>query len=356
MQDGFILNQIKRCNRNLLVASITLLLILFAAVILNGRYLYNFFFGPWLLNRGVLATINSPDQPLLYYVSVTSSNRVDTGIYQVEQTVSKYTRNVTSEKIVADYFVVPVEDKLLIVKSPPNYADYYFTGTLSDIPQDLRQKLINEAESSTPKLRGAFLPYMLNTTGGDFRTWGYWGLAIWLVLFSIGIWTLRKAVLRWRNPNVHPILQSLTNFGTPITVAATIDSEIEKGLNITRIGSNIITPSWLLVPYVFDLGVLRLDELVWIYKKVTKHYKNFILMRKDFELIVWNKHQKGLEISFSGDERDANMAMEQIFHRVPWIFIGFDSRLVAIWQSAPLTLIEAVNTRCKQALGKIRLE
>src|SRR5882672_7214214 len=59
---GFIGDQIRRCDRNLLVANICLSAAILVALLLSGKYYYNFCFGPFPITEQTLTKLRNADQ------------------------------------------------------------------------------------------------------------------------------------------------------------------------------------------------------------------------------------------------------------------------------------------------------
>lgn len=341
MQNTGIYKHIYRSNRNLLAVNICLLLSLIAIAGMNRRYFYNFFFGPFPIDHQTLLSNTTPDSSLQYFFRIRGSQSFNTGIQEVERRVSKYTGETKSETVTANYWALVIEQKLLLVKTPNTDESKEFIGALIALPENAREKIVNEAEAQVPSLQGVFLPLMLDAT--NFRTFGYIGLAMGIPLLGLGIWNLSKVAQRRKNIDNHPIMNDLKRFGSPQDVAAKIDSELQIAGNKSDIGVVTITRSWLLKPSFFGLDIQNLNEIVWIYKSVTTHYKYFIPVGKTYAVVVCNRQGGTLEIA--GKEQDIHKIIEQIITYVPWVLAGFSQELQEVWQKNCSEMIEFVDVK-----------
>jgi hypothetical protein len=248
--------------------------------------------------------------------------------------------------VVSEYFAVVLGEKLLLVKASPNHREADFVGSIENLSGDESREIINRFLENDPGARDAFLPIMLDATG--FRGRGYIGLAIGVPLLLLSIWNVRKALARKARPDKHPLLVTLAKYGSPQTVASQIDLEV-AALAMKTSGSILITASWLLHRTGFSLNVRSFDEIVWAYKKVTKHYTNFIPTGKTYSAIILDRHGRSLEIN-GRKEQDCDSLLEGIAVRAPWVLVGYGDDLAMVWKSDAAAVIRAVDERHNKAL------
>lgn len=350
MKNNIIYKHIRRCNRNLLLINLCMILFLFYLATANYRYLYNCFLGPFPIERDRLFLITDPNKVFKYYVTVYGDESIATGLQQVERRIDKYTKKVKSEKITANYIALKVDERLLIVKTSANYSGTQFTGAIINIPSEVyyRYRII----ASEIELKDYFLPYMLDTT--DFKTTGYITVFVGVLISFICFYNLIKVKKRFSNSDLHPISISLKNrFGAIEDIVSTIDSELKNSSRNFSIGSTVITDSWLLKSSIFGLELIDLFiEPVWIYKKVTKHYTNFIPTGKSYAVIIQTRHGIGIEISCNNQNGDK--ILQELLYRCPWLFVGFDNQLQNIWKSNMSEMIKAVDVRRKAILNELK--
>ena len=192
---------------------------------------------------------------------------------------------------------------------------------------------------------------MLDATG--FRTPGWIGLAICLPLYVLGIWNVTKALRRMARPERHPIGRALARFGKPTEIAAAIDAEIKEDGRVP-VGRATLTRSWFLRPSTFGMDVIHASELVWIYKKVTKHSTNGIPTGTTFTTVIHTRYGGAVEVA--GNERLTECLLQELHQRAPWVLAGFDQQLAGFWKSDPGGVVAAVDDRRRQVLGEEVLE
>jgi len=335
---GFISDQIRRCNRNLLVANLGLSAAVLVALLLSGKYYYNFCFGPFPITEQTLTSLRNADQVSQRFVVIPIENAIDYSVEEFE------TRRSGRERAIATYYSLMFGDKLLLVKASPGHHERQFTGYLENMAGYHRgqREVLDRFVAHDPSSRGAYLPVMLDAT--DVRTPGWIGLAIGLPLFILGAWNTKKALTRRSNPSAHPILVTLEKYGSPITIAAAIDREINA--EISRPTSSVfISPSWFLNERFFTLDAKPLVELVWAYKKVTRHSVNLIPTGKTYVTVIWDRRRKSMEVSTGRSEQKTHRILEDLAARAPWLLIGYSEDLSRDWTTDASGVISAVDQR-----------
>jgi hypothetical protein len=337
MSTSFVHAVIRRSNRNLLILSVACAVLLVGLAVLNARYLYNFFAGPFSIDRQTLLTTSDPGALQHYWVTVTGDDVADTGF----QRVSRNT-DTGSERITASYMALLFDKHVLLVKAQDDQSVTTFTGSLEALPADVRTQIIAAAEREAPALRGAFLPYMLNTD--SFRGGGSVGLGLGIPLFGLCIFGIARALRRAHNPSAHPIMRALGRFGPPDDVAAQLDAELlAQHPQIDRLH---LTPNWLVQASGSSLTATRIEDVVWAYKKVTQHRVNGVPAGKTYAAQIWDRH--GVCITVAGREAMVNQALETACQRAPWLLAGFSPDLEKAWKSNRAALIAAVDQRRRQ--------
>lgn len=349
MLDGFIGKQIRRSNRNLFLANLGLLLVPLTIGFINPRYWYNFALGPFHSEHQTLLSIQDPEQIDKYFINIEGDKSFKTGLQEITKRVSKRTGSVKSETVSGEYIALVIDKKLLIVKAKTENAEHTkFTGELVNIPDNVQRDLISKAEAENPQLKGVFMPFILEEN--DFRFGGYLGLVVGLPCLVLSLWNLYKVYKRRANPEMHPIAKTLSQFGnSPEILAAKIDSEVQSESNKYSLGLLKITPSWLFRQTRYGLDILKLEQIAWIYAKVTQHRTNGIPTHKSYTAILLDRQGKSLEIP--GKEQEINQLIEEIMQRVPWVIMGFSDEFQQIWNTDRSRMLEYLDERRQQVMS-----
>jgi hypothetical protein len=337
MSTSFVHATIRRSNRNLLILCVAGIMLLAGLAALNTRYLYNFFVGPTPIDRQTLLATDDPRTLQRYWVTVSGDDVADTGFQQVRRDTK-----TGSESVTAAYMALVLDDRILIVKAQDDQSVTTFTGSLEPLPSDVRTRIIADAEREAPALRGAFLPYMLNTN--SFRNGGYVALGLGILLFGLCIFGLVRAIRRVSNPSAHPIMRALGRFGPIDYVVGELDAELlAQHRQVDRLH---LTQNWLVQASRSSLAATRLEDVVWAYKKVTQHRTNGVPTGKTYAAQFWDRH--GVCITVTGREAVVNQALEAAYQHAPWLLTGFSPDLEQAWKSNRAAMIAAVDQRRQQ--------
>jgi hypothetical protein len=87
--------------------------------------------------------------------------------------------------------------------------------------------------------------------------------------------------------------------------------------------------------------------VIWAYKKVTKHYTNFIPTGKSYAVVICSRDGRSLEIT--SKQKKADGMLEELARRWPWILLGYSDELAAAWKSNRDAVIGVVDARCQEA-------
>lgn len=170
------------------------------------------------------------------------------------------------------------------------------------------------------------------------------GCLIALVL----LWKIPDTLAHMRHmPANHPITIELSRFGEPEVIADEVDRELQEGRE--RIGNIGITENWFVYPKLGALSLMRLDEIVWVYKKIIRYHTNGAFSGKNAALIIWDK--QGIGLTITDYEDITNGMLQALTERVPWAIFGYTAERDAIWKSVRSQMIEAVD-KSREALAQ----
>jgi hypothetical protein len=320
MWDDFISRQIRRTNRNLFLLGTGILVILGLLLAAGWRDSYNFIFGPFPATPSELLSISNPDLPKHFFLKVQGQESFATGMQEVDAD--------NHGKVRAEIIALVVDKRLLLVKTPADNHQMQFTGTLTAVPAQVFNGVVQEWDTKHPDMQGAFLPYMLDATG--FRK----GDNLWLAGAAAGFGILGLVLIgipmkRQLQPEGHPLLKQLANYGGLQDVRMCIDSEVRGEGGGEKFGAMQITTNWLIQAAAYKTNVMATKDVVWAYPKVTKHYHNGIPTGKSYSAIICDSKGQSLEIS--GKKDSVPKLLETLQRRMPWLLIGFSKELETLW-------------------------
>jgi hypothetical protein len=291
----------------------------------QSRYITNFVSGPFDVGQPELDAIGDVSTTPRYFVRVTGSKAVETGIQQL----------TNRKRVAAAFYILVVGDRLLVVKraeGAPTTAE----GALAAMPAELQQHLFDSPQMEA--IRGRFYPYYLDDSG--FRVPGYIGVGVALVL---AVLLVKFALPAWRyarDVSSHPVVRRVAAWGDPMGSA--IEARREMASPRYKGGGWRVTEKYLIrsAPLAFDL--LRLSDLLWAYKRVTKHSVNFIPTGKTYSgvLVCY-----GGAAEVTGREKDVDAMLAFAGERAPWAIFGYSDDLNALFKQKNPDFCAAVEQR-----------
>ncbi|MBI1276791.1 MAG: hypothetical protein GC179_01550 [Anaerolineaceae bacterium] len=325
MESNFIIDIIRRSNRNqLLVWGIGLILVLIAISFSVNQY-YNLLAGPFEVDKSYIEAIKDVTQLDKFYVTIKGDKTADTQYY-----VTNTTNGIETSKY---YYKALVLDKnLLLVKTGEVNNQDGYTGALTPIPFDEQREIVDPLNSE------AFLPFMLDA--GDFRNTGFAGMAAAAIVFLVCLWGILRTVSRVVSHERHPIWRGLERFGEPVSVADQITTEVNSSAQ--QVGKAQLTSNWLVAAQKSTLETTQLKDIIWIYKKVVNGRGG-----RRFSALIYDRYGKLTTVT--GKEAQVDETLRGLAQRMPWIMVGYSAQTQAAWNKDRANFIAAVDQRKKQA-------
>ena len=331
-----VMRVIRSANERYIVIGLIVVLLIVGGFFASLRYLQNFFSGPRIISVSELSKITDPDSVARYWVTLTAGKAYNTGWQEVDSS------STGSETVNASFSVLVVGRSVLLVKQPGDVsgsttAAKTYTGTLVAIPSDVNTNIVNDIQKQAPDVASQLLPYMLDTS--DMRVSGYVGLLIAILATVFALWLLFNGITRTLAPHNHPIWKSLKRFGDPQAAANMINDEM--AMPHTQIGKAHITLHWLISIQGTKLQATRLEDVAWVYHKITRRRVNGIPVGKTFEGQVWDQYGKLIE--FGGTEANVVSALQAIRIAAPWAIAGYNAQINALWKKNRAQFLDAVR-------------
>jgi hypothetical protein len=330
--DTWILEMVRvRCKRRIAACAIIL-----AAVALFGayqqRYVRNFLLGPYDLGGAELDAIGEVTAAPEYFARVTGVKVIDTEIQ--EFTINERNGVETSRSVSAGYYALDMGDRFLICKSASGPSTNY-TGALAPLPAGFTAQFFDTPEMQA--LRDRFYPYYLDDE--SFRLPGYIAIALFLILAFFLVKISHSARKHLKDPSSHPVCQRVQQWGDSLGISFAAQREADTPRFKGRNGW-VITEQFLVRSTFFSFNLLRISDLLWAYKKVTKHSVNFIPTGKTYESILYCH---GGEVTIRSKEKITDAILEFLSQRTPWAFLGFSQELEEHFKKNRAAFCEAVE-------------
>ena len=301
----------------------------------NRRYLDNFLNGPFTLSAAELDAIDDVETTPRYFARVTGSRVIDTGLR--EYSVTSNAGVESSRKVSGEYYALVVGERFLIFKtgsdaSPTNAVQ----GRLVPWPSELESEMFDSKEMQ--ELRPRFYPFYVQN--GSFRITGYWMIIGAIVFVALLVWKGRPAWRHWRDPSEHPLLARTAPWGDPLGVAVQAEREFEHPR--FKAGGWSLGDTYLIQSTTFAFDVLRTHDLLWAYKKVTKHSVNFIPTGKSYEALLYCY---GGTATVRAKEKVVDAILTFAHQRAPWAVIGYSDELAGLFNKQQAEFVAAVEQR-----------
>ncbi len=300
----------------------------------NGAYVKVFFKGPPPATAADLNMaeheVNGEELIATPYVTITGDKVLNTGVQEVT-TYEGVIKNVS-----AGYYALEVGNRVLIVKSGKTPSTTV-GGALGPMPLDLKSDLF--PPGTDPSDEAAFYPLLLDT---NYREGGYAG-AFWALLaealFGFFAW---HAWRRLSGRIEYPCILRARAWGDLAVISAEVERELEMAVK-AKGGGWTLTQNYAVKSIRFSFDLYRLDNLVWVYKKATKHRVNFIIPAGTTYTAQLNFSDGQAEIT--GKQKKVDELLGLASERAPWAVKGFTDDLATFWKSSRPEFVAEVMKR-----------
>ena len=313
------------------------------------NYLYNVFCGPFMVDNNWLGSITEPNSEKKNFIKFTSEEVYDIDFHDVVEEYNKYTNKIKNTTIETDYLIVGIGKKLIIVKVPHGTRGTTFTGQIKELPYEVEnyvtEVMIREGFSSS-EITEIIQPILIDADSGSFKTNGYVMVGVGLAFLFLVLWNFSKFAKRNSDPYAHPIYKHLSEYGNSEDIAKSLENELEQ-CNVATVGKMSITDNWVISKTEFSLWILRISDLVWIYKRVNSRRINFIPAGKEYSIVLNDNRKKSIPMIVRR-EAIADKFMEEIYKRAPWIVFGYNEEYSNLWNRNFTQFVEIVESRKSQ--------
>ena len=300
------------------------------------RYISNFISGPFELGPAELASITRLDEAPHYFAKVIGSEALETGIQQL--TVRKRHGVETGREVSGGYYALVIGDKFLVYRSSTGHQ-MTVEGELMPMPLDLQGLLFKTLEMQA--IRSRFYPFYVSND--SFRLSGYIAIAGLLVFFFL---LYKYGLSAWRfsqDPRSHPTVLRANSWGDVLGVETETEREFRSPAY--KGGGWRVTDKYLIQSTFFTFDLLRLSDLLWAYKKVTRHSVNFIPTGKTYDAVL---NCYGGCATIKGREKLVDAIFGFVGERVPWAVFGFTKEIEALFKKDTQGFGAAVQQRRRE--------
>lgn len=321
------------CRRQLIAWGVVVAGVL-AFALASGRYIRNFVQGPYPFGVQELEQIADVDSAPRYFVSLNADKVVDTGVQEITTNTTNGVE--TSRYVSAGYYGVVMGERYLIVKSASKPAGKV-EGELDTIPMDVGEKLF--AGPDGREARNRCYPFYMDATG--FRETGYWSAGVCAVLLLLAFFYGWRAWGRLRDVQTHPVVRRVNAWGDAMAISAEAEQQFTHAVRY-KSRSVILTDKFAIDKAFFAFQLLRFEDLLWAYKKITRRTVYFVPVGKECtaELVFY-----GGNLSFSGKEKLVEEVLLFAANSAPWAVLGFSDEIKKMFSKQQAAFCQAVEAR-----------
>jgi len=351
MGNGFLMSQLRRNDRNLLITNFVAFLFIVMFFLSKINFLYNAFRGPFQADFNWLGSITDPASEKKKYIEFKSPKVYNMWFHEVIEEYSSDTNTVQKTTVKSDYLLVGIDEKFIVVKVPHGMRGSTFIGEINELPgevEDYAVEVMLEKGFSEKEIDEKFQPILVDTSR-NYKAAGYTMIVIGSALLFFVLWNMFKIVKRNLDPYSHPVFTNLSKYGNNKEMAKYIENELEQG-NAVKLEKFIITDNWIIYKTWSSLYILKISDLIWIYKRIITRRVNFIAVGKNFEIVL-NNNRKGSRALKVSSENAADRVLEEIYKRAPWIIFDYNDEYRSLWARDFRQLVNLVEMRKAQILS-----
>ncbi len=188
-------------------------------------------------------------------------------------------------------------------------------------------------------------------SGDPLYSWGFLFILAALAVGGFAYFSTRSLTRAIHDPLESFYLNNLQHYGTLEEVVAQIDLEAQA--YVGREGT-FLTPHWLISAQGSLLEIIRLEDIVWVYKrvhenKVTLYNAVTVSKSENYSAEIWTRHGAFKRIVSS--EQGVDKIITQIVKAVPWVTQGHLDILHHAWNTRRAEFIADVDRKKQKFLS-----
>lgn len=306
--EPWIVAMCRRACRRQVAGWLVALAFLVAIAASNVRYLRNFFAGPFAMDGTALSAIGDPAKAPRYFVRVSPSQVIDAGLQEYD----------------VHYWATQVGDHFLLVRAKAK-PESRVTGELKVLPKYLSDDVFYSGPGG-PAMQRLLYPMYLDTQG--FRKNGYILLGVAAVFLLLMYLFVQPALRYTKNITQHPVLRRVAQWGDMASISAEVERALKDGVRFGNMGT-ALTDDYAVTQTYFRFDVLRMQDLLWAYKKVTKKRINYLPAGTAYDAIL---NFRDGSVSVRGNEAFIDQVLAWAKRRAPAATLGYSAERERMFQ------------------------
>lgn len=333
--DSWVARKVRATTVRLSVAWFLAVCAVLAALWSQRRYIVNYVGGPYVVGAEELDRISDVSLEPRYFVRVASTDVSDTGV--IEVATRTYKKVEVESRTVANFYALRMGERFLLCKSRSGSGSA-FEGRLVEVPAALEALVGTRAQHG---LGGKFYPFYVDDS---FRSRAYTPIFGLLVFLGLLAWSGLPAWWWLRHPAKHPVIRRLRRWGDAASVSARAEQQARKPPFESNNGW-LLTEEFLIRSTFFGFELLRLTDLIWAYKKITKRSWNFIPTSQTHAAVLVFANGKAELSCHEGMSGVVDGMIAFAVQRAPWAEHGFSDALQGHYARDPVDFAARVAKR-----------
>ncbi len=330
MEYNFAKKQVRRISRNKIF--LLLILIFFGAFMV---FVFAFSFSPSNLFFEYAPFDTSEEAEKLleekkFYVTTTAEHLVDTGYGYAEGYFEE-------GMIIQDkYYIFFAGEKYIICRvdkelSQEEYDDYPLKGKL-DYATEVDAEVIDELKQDASEFidPGLIADYIIDTNASryDDQIIAIYGMVL-LIIPIIYIFSAIISITDYKKNKYFKFMGA--NEDDAERINQSISKLYSRGITPKKVSSMEIIGDWMIRSTFTSFYVNKKEDVVWIFKTITKHKTNGIPTGKSYAVVLKGKSYLNISLSVK-DEKKADALLEELFVEIPYAIRGYSDDLAELYK------------------------
>jgi hypothetical protein len=333
---NWIEKQVRRTGLKRLIWALVIIAILGVVVKAQMRYLTCFFEGPQTITKEELDQLHKVEDLKRYWVTLDADELIS-GQFQ-EITTYKSHGIETGHSVTANYYFARIGDRLLAVKVHNGTPGQTLSGALVRSTGNVDDEFFN---SPAARAHSAELYRSMILDTSDFRSDGTIGMLIGAAVLALAGWLGWTGLTWMRKPKEQRVAMLVQSWGDADKIAERLEQELRSSQAL-KLGNTVFTPNFVVQRNSYNFKLLRTDQLIWVYQRITKQKTYFITTGKSHALSI-NTDKESLLIN--GKEKVVAKVLQQLAAQRPWIIFGYSDELKKAYKSNRAQMVKDVVAR-----------
>jgi len=151
----------------------------------------------------------------------------------------------------------------------------------------------------------------------------------------------RREWRHFRGPSDHPLMARVKSWGDPKLIGDEAAEDARSARH--KLGGWRVGEKYLVRRTLFNFDILRLSDLLWVYKHVlTRRMYRYIPMGSSYAAVLTCYQKRAVIV---GREKKVDALIRSATGRVPWAVAGYSDDIATLSKARPTDFVSAVESR-----------